>query len=282
MILHNMTKKSTLEQTPSAAHSVPSFHFFKAIMAIVKRHFMVWWVQVLPSLASNIASPLLYLFALGFGLGAVIESIGDVPYLAFVLPGVVAHSAFFSASFECSINSYSRMVRERVYAGILSTPVRLIDILIADALFASGKALLSATSVFLVGFMVGGVQSPMLIFPVLILVFVNCFFFACIALFMMSFARTNEFFSYFFTFWMTPSLLFCGIFFEVSRFPEWVQYIAWSLPMTHFVHLLRTFMVDELTIAPLEALCYIGYVILFGSVCLYFAHQRLQKRLLDK
>lgn len=270
---------SSRENTPQASIA-PGF--FRGVSAIVHRHARVWWAHVLPSLTSNIASPLLYLFALGFGLGAVVKSVGDVPYLVYVLPGVAANSAFFTASFEGALNSFSRMNRERVYAGMLSTPVRLIEILVADALFAATKGLLSGASVLLIGFLVGGVQNPAMLLPALLVIFMGCFFFGCIGLFLMSFAKTTEFFSYFFTFWMAPSFLFCGVFFEVTRFPEWVQAIAWTLPMTHFIHTVRPIMVESMAIAPLQAAWYISYVILFGGVCLFFAHKRLSKRLLDK
>ena len=255
--------------------------FFGGVIAIFMRHTRVWWAHVLPSLTSNIASPLLYLFALGFGLGAVVGEMEGIPYLVYVLPGVAANSAFFTSSFEGAINSFSRLQRERIYSGILSTPVRLIELLFAEGFFGAGKGLLSGASVLLVGFLVGGAQAPLMIVPALFLIFICCFSFACIGLLLMSFAKTNEFFSYFFTFWVAPSFLFCGVFFEVSRFPEWVQHIAWALPMTHFIHTLRPLMVDGMTIAPLTAAWYISYVILFGAVCLFFAHKRLKKRLLD-
>lgn len=255
--------------------------FMGGVMAIFRRHVRVWWAHVLPSLTSNIASPLLYLFALGFGLGAVVGTVGEIPYLVYVLPGVAVNSAFFTSSFEGAINSFSRLQRERIYSGILSTPVRLIEILTAEALFSAAKGLLAGFAVLMVGLCVGGVQDASVILPALVLIFVAGFAFGCISLFFMSFARTNEFFSYFFTFWITPSFLFCGVFFEVTRYPEWVQQIAWVLPMTHLIHAIRPLMVESMTIAPLTAVWYISYVILFGGVCLFFAHKRLKKRLLD-
>lgn len=266
-------------QTPAPSVR-PTFR--GGVMAIVMRHARIWWAHKYPSMTSNIVSPLLYLFALGFGLGAVVQSVGDVPYLVFVLPGVAANSAFFTASFEGAINSFSRLHRERIYQGILSTPVSLSEILFAEAFFAACKGLISGAAVLLIGFLVGGVQAPLMLLPVLALIFVGCFFFACIGLLLMSFAKTNEFFSYFFTFWVAPSFLFCGVFFEVSRFPEWVQHIAWALPMTSFIHTVRPLMVEDIHIAPLTAAWYISYVILFGTVCLFFAHKRLKMKLLDR
>ena len=256
--------------------------FFRTVRAIVYRHILVWWENILPVLASNIASPLLYLFAFGFGLGAVVEKVGDVPYLVFVLPGVAANSAFFAASFEAALNSYSRMTREQVYAGILATPARLIEILTADAMFAAGKGLISGTAVLLVGLMVGGVQAPLMILPGLLLIFLGGFSFACMALLLMSFAKTNEFFSYFFTFWVTPSFLFSGVFFEISRFPDWVQWGSWALPMTHFIHLVRPILMPDMVLAPLPAVLSISYITFVGAGCLFYAHRRLEKRLLDK
>ena len=53
-------------------------------------------VQIIASLGQ----PLLYLLALGFGLGAVFRQAGRGSYIQFVAPGVIAMTVLFSATFS--------------------------------------------------------------------------------------------------------------------------------------------------------------------------------------
>jgi ABC-2 type transport system permease protein len=53
-------------------------------------------VQIIASLGQ----PLLYLLALGFGLGAVFRQAGRGSYIQFVAPGVMAMTVLFSATFS--------------------------------------------------------------------------------------------------------------------------------------------------------------------------------------
>jgi ABC-2 type transport system permease protein len=51
-------------------------------------------------IVASLGQPLLYLFALGFGLGPVFEKAGQGSYLQFVAPGVVGMSVLFSSIFS--------------------------------------------------------------------------------------------------------------------------------------------------------------------------------------
>ena len=266
--------------SPLSAFAQPSF--LNSVAAIWWRNLKVWLAHFWPSMAGSFANPLLFLFAFGFGLGAVIDQVGNTSYLVYVLPGIVANAAFFQASFEASISAFSRFHLQKTYAAILAAPVSLMEILVAEAVWAATKALISAVAVLLVGVAVGAIPHPMMILVVVPYVFLCCLSFATFGLFIMAYAKGYEFFSYFFTFWVTPAFLFCGVFFEVERFPEWVQAIAWTIPMTHMIHIIRPLLIAPETIALSTATLYTVYVVAFGTVSLLLAHRQLSKRLFDK
>src|SRR5258708_35396024 len=54
-----------------------------------------------PQIIASIAQPLLYLLALGFGMGPIFERAGQGNYLQFVAPGVIGMSVLFSSIFSC-------------------------------------------------------------------------------------------------------------------------------------------------------------------------------------
>jgi lipooligosaccharide transport system permease protein len=171
---------------------------------------------------------------------------------------------------------------QKTYAAILATPVSLFEILVAEAFWAATKALISGLAVLAVGLALGAIPHPMMILAAIPYIFLCCLAFAMFSLFVMSYASGFEFFSYFFTFWVTPAFLFCGVFFEVDRFPEWVQYIAWTIPMTHMIHIIRPLLIAPETLELSTVTLYTLYVVAFGLVSLALAHRQLSRRLFDK
>src|SRR3546814_11299539 len=101
------------------------------------------------------------------------------------------------------------------------------------------RGLVSATCVLVIGTRWGGVPdiaAALLAYPALALGGV-CF--ACCGLAATGHARSWEFFAYFFTCWVTPMFVFSGTFFEVERFPWFIQSVAWLLPATHLIAVVR-------------------------------------------
>ncbi len=248
--------------------------------AVTWRQYLVWRKLIWSSLATNIANPILFLFAFGFGLGRFIDTIEGMTYLAFVVPGMIAYSAMFSASFETTIGSFSRYYMHRTWDATLATPVTLSELLFGEVVWAAVKSLLSALSVLVVGWIWGGIPSlggALLALPV---VFVASIGFACYGLVATAMARGYEFFSYFFTFWVTPMFVFSGVFFSIDRFPPGVQVIAWLLPMTHLIAVIRPLSAG----LPLDlswTLLHLGYPLALTVVAFAVAYHRIRRRMFD-
>jgi lipooligosaccharide transport system permease protein len=249
-------------------------------LAVSRRQYLVWRKVLWASLSTNVVNPILFLFAFGFGLGAVVDRMGGLGYLAFVVPGMMAYSAMFAASFETSIGSYSRFDFQKTWDATLETPVTLLELLLGEALWATCKAMLSAICVLVVGALWGGVASfggALLSLPLILL---GGFTFAACGLAATAYARSWEFFSYFFTFWITPMFVFSGVFFGVDRFPDYIQWAAWILPMTHLIEVVRPLVAAQ-DLDLLQALGHITYVAALAAVAFIVAYRRLRARLFD-
>ena len=249
-------------------------------LAVCHRHYLVWRKMLWSSLTTNVANPLLFLYAFGFGLGAVIDDMGGLTYLAFVVPGMMAYSAMFAASFETTIGSYARFNMQRTWDAMLATPVRLTELLLGELLWAACKAMISAVCVLIIGAAWGGVGSlagALASLPVLLVA--SCSFAAC-GLAATAHARSWEFFSYFFTFWITPMFIFSGVFFGVDRFPDYIQPIAWILPMTHLIEVIRPLIAGQ-DLALLQALGHILYITALAAAAFVLAYRRFNRRLFD-
>jgi lipooligosaccharide transport system permease protein len=249
-------------------------------LAVSRRQYLVWRKVLWASLSTNVVNPILFLFAFGFGLGAVVDRMGGLGYLAFVVPGMMAYSAMFAASFETSIGSYSRFDFQKTWDATLATPVTLLELLLGEALWATCKAMLSAICVLVVGALWGGVASfggALLSLPLILL---GGFTFAACGLAATAYAKSWEFFSYFFTFWITPMFMFSGVFFSVDRFPAVIQPISWLLPMTHLIQLVRPLTAGT-GVSLWEALLHMSYLVALPVVAFTMAHRRLRQRMFD-
>jgi lipooligosaccharide transport system permease protein len=249
-------------------------------LAVTRRQYLVWRKVIWSSLTTNVVNPILFLFAFGFGLGAVVDQMAGLGYLAFVVPGMMGYSAMFAASFETTIGSFARLDFQKTWDATLATPVTLLELLLGEAFWATCKAMLSAICVLVVGALWGGVGSlggALLSLP---LIFVAGFAFAACGLAATAYAKSWEFFSYFFTFWITPMFVFSGVFFGVDRFPDFIQPIAWILPMTHVIEVVRPLVAGQ-DLGLLPALGHIAYVAALAVAAFAVAYRRLKTRLFD-
>ena len=237
-----------------------------------------WKTALLP----NLFEPLLYLAALGLGLGAFIQAggVGGQSYVQYIAPGLLASNAMFAASFESTFNTYVKMKIERVYDAIVTTPVNVEDVVAAEYLWAGTRAALYGTG--FLGVLAGlGVvfDEPLirsfwalLIPPMLLLIGVM---FSVTGTLFTSLIDRIDLYSYYFTLVVTPLFLFSGIFFPITDFPAPVPQIAWFTPLYHAVNVCR-----ELATGPsLGVLVDVTWMLVFTAALfmlpIYFMRKRL-------
>ncbi|HZS85406.1 MAG TPA: ABC transporter permease [Stellaceae bacterium] len=260
----------------SARASLPAVNRYS--QAVWRRNALVWRRLIGPSLTTNVLDPLIFLFAFGYGLGAVIDRVGGMSYLAFVVPGMMCYAAMFAASFESTISTYARFSLQRTWDAILATPVSLTELMLGEMSWAATKGVFSASCVIVVGSLWGGVASPVGVLLALPALALGAICFACCGLAVTAQAKSWDIFAYFFTFWVTPMFMFSGTFFEVGRFPWFVQAIAWVLPMTHLIAVVRP-LTAGVAVDPLAAAGHLLYVAALAAAAFSLARWRFGARL---
>lgn len=205
---------------------------------VVQRNLLVWKKLALPSLLGNIAEPLIVLVALGYGLGGLLGSVQDLPYIVFLASGSICMSAMNAASFEALYSAFSRMQVQKTWDSIMNAPVALDDVVFAEMLWAALKSLFTAASIACVLFVLNLSREPglLLALPVLFLVGIT---FSSIALVFNALAKGYDFFTYYFTLVLTPMTFLSGVYFPLDQMPAWLQAVAQVLPLTAAVELVR-------------------------------------------
>ena len=212
------------------------------------RNLLVWKKLAIPSILGNIADPLIALVAFGYGLGALVGQVqmGDVkvPYIIYLGGGYICTSAMNAASFEALYSAFSRMHVQKTWDGIMNAPVNLDNILLAEMLWAAFKSLTTSVAILLVMLGLGISHSPLLLvaLPILLMVGIT---FSCIALVFNALAKGYDFFTYYFTLFMTPMMFLSGVFFPREQLPGWLQTVSAWLPLTNAVELVRPLFMNQ-------------------------------------
>jgi len=220
------------------------------------RNLLVWRKLAIPSLVGNIAEPLMWLVAFGYGMGALVGEVQlngqRVPYILFLASGSICLSAMQAASFEALYSAFSRMQMQKTWDGIMNAPVSLDNVVMAEMLWAGFKALFTVTAILAVMLVLGISHSPKLLvaWPVLLGVGIT---FSCIALIFNALAKTYDFFTYYFTLFLTPMMFLSGVFFPRDQLPSAVRAVSDWLPLTQAVELVRPLFMDQWPAHPLRS-----------------------------
>ncbi len=250
-------------------------------LRVWQRNFSVyrrtWKISFLPPLLE----PVLYLFAFGVGLSAMVKGVSyrgeAVSYVAFIAPALLAVAIMYNAFFETTYNSFVRMYYQKTFDAMLATPLNLAEIITGEILWAATKSVIALTLMQTVVSLFGLISYPqgLLLVPVALL---GGLAFAAIGMFFTGVVPTIEVFNLPIFLFITPMFLFSGTFFPLENLPGWAQIVAHALPLTHLVGLTRA-----LTLGYLGAdlLWHLAYLLIFAAVFFPLALRKMHMRLIQ-
>lgn len=220
--------------------------------------------------------PVLYLLALGFGVGYYITDVDGVPYVRFIAPALVAVSVMNASFFECTYGSYVRMYYQKTFDAVVATPVSIEEVIAGEILWGATRSLISATLILpvLLVFGVAAFPASLLLIP---FAFPAGLLFASIGMCFTAVIPNIESINYPAFLFITPMFLFSGTFFPLSLLPEPLQALALAvLPLTHVVDVCRAITlggdVDLLVLGLL-------WIAVVAPVAFFLAIRMMKKRL---
>jgi len=232
------------------------------------------------SITTSFLYPLLYLAAMGVGLGSLIDKhvhhVGGFGYLDYVAPGLLAATAMQIGANEAMYPVMGAIKWYRSYFAMLATPIRVIDVLRGHlAWIATRVALVSAIYLVVIAAF-GVIHSPLAVLALPAAVAAGMAFAAPIA----AFAATQDKdvgFTTIYRFVLVPLFLFSGTFFPVSELPGWLRPIAYATPLYHGVSLCRGLVLGTASLWP--AVGDAAYLVVVAAVGYRLARATFTKRL---
>ena len=234
------------------------------------------------SAISTVLEPLGFLAAMGLGLGLLVDegtgsaTLGGVGYLEFIAPGLLAATAMQTAAFESTYPVMGAIKWHRTYHAQLATPLRAVDVLSGHLAFVALRLALTTTVFLAVMLLFGAVRSPLAVLAVPVAVLTGMAF--APAVFAFAATRENDSgFAMLFRFGIMPMFLFSGTFFPVEQLPDWLEPVAWLVPLWHGVDLARGLCLGD--VAAGSAAVHLAYLALWSVAGFALARRAFEGKL---
>ncbi len=250
---------------------------------ILEHHALVYRRTFRSSLVSSFVNPVLFLGAMGVGLGTYVgqaaqASLGGMTYLQFLAPGLLAATVMQSAAFEATFPIMAGLVWFKTFHAMYATPIEPADIAFASFAWTAIRLTMIATIFTLVVVAFGAAASPLIVLAIPAAVLTGLAFATPIAAFSAT-QSTPEKFNYIFRFGVTPLFLFSGTFFPIESLPGALQPIAWLSPLWHGADLARGLAAGTVVDRPLVALAHVAVLSAITILGAWAATRTLRNRL---
>lgn len=246
-------------------------------MRVWSRNFLYFRKTWTVSLFWVLLEPLMYLGAIGFGLGTFVANIGGHSYVDFFFPGLLCSTGMMVAFFEGTYGSFTKLTHQRTYATIMLTRIGPEEIALGELLWAGTKGYFSVCGVALVAAVFGLIDTWRIV-PALAILLLLCWLFASLAMIVTSIARNYDSFIYSTSGFIIPMSLFSGTYFPIEQLPGGLKYAAYLFPLTHAVQAVRGILQDGFTVAVgIHTLVLLVLGVLAMNIAIYRIRGKLLK-----
>ena len=240
-----------------------SFRVFEAEARVYRR---TWRGSVF----SSFLNPVLYLLAMGVGLGTLVdanlpEGLEGVSYLTFLAPGLLVATAMQTGAGEGAWKVMGGIKWAKTYHARLASPIGIEGLVYGHMLWSAARVLMVSVifAVVMTAFRVAPVMESLLaVFPAMLVGLPMA------ALTTAFTVRVDDASSLptFFRFVVIPMFLFSGAFFPITQLPELIQPIAYITPVFHGVEMARAIVVDTTpAVAPWVSISYLLALTAIGT-----------------
>jgi ABC-2 type transport system permease protein len=233
-----------------------------AVIYILWLREMKRYLRSRPQVIASLGQPLMYLVALGFGLGPVFEKAGEGSYLQFVAPGVVGMAILFS-----SIFSGVGILWDRQFGFLKETlvaPVPRIQIMAGRTLGGATTALIQGTLVLTVCLIAGFRPHDLAAVPLaLLFMALIAIVFAALGTVIGSALRDMQGFQMVMNFVVMPIFFLSGALFPLANLPVGLEIATRLDPLSYGIDGLRGALIAQSHFGLVTDLAVLGVLAFF-------------------
>ncbi len=221
----------------------------------------------------SLGQPILFLVALGFGMGPIFEKAGGGSYIDFLAPGVIAQAILFLAVF-----SGVELIWDREFGFLKETlvaPVSRLEIIIGRTLGGTTIATLQGIVVFLLSLLIGFSPKNIILLPVAIgVMFFISLLYTALGTAIASTLQDFHGFQLIMNFLVMPTFFLSGALFPLQNSPKVLQMISKVNPLTYGVDGLRQVLLGTVHFGLITDILVLGSV---GGILLLLASYLFSK-----
>lgn len=216
----------------------------RAIKIVWHRDLIRFWREK-PRIAAALMQPILYLFVLGTGMGAMIPKAREgVPFRTFLFPGVISLSVLFTCFF-----SAGSLVMDREFGfmrEMLVAPVRRGAIVIGKCLGGATAGALQGALLIAIGGFVGVPYDPVLIATLFGELMLLSFALTAMAVLIAVRITSMQSFMAIVQMFLMPLFFLSGAMFPLRGLPAWLNVLTRLDPLTYAVDPMRRAVFERL------------------------------------
>ncbi|MNJ93500.1 Inner membrane transport permease YadH [compost metagenome] len=254
--------------------SIPKFD--DGAMKVWSRNFLYFKKTWMVSVFWIILEPVIYLGAMGFGLGAFVNNMGGLSYIEFFFPALLCTTAMMVAFFESTYGNYTKLTHQKTYSTIMLTRVGPEEIVAGELIWGASKAFFGVIGVTIVAMFFGLIDSYKIILALPVLFLLSCLF-SCIGMIFTSFAKNYDSFIYSTSGLIVPMSLLSGTYFPLDQLPSGLRYVAYLFPLTHAVAAVRGIIHNGVV---WQICAHILVLLIVTWICMNISFFRIKKKLL--
>jgi len=254
----------------------------RGAFAVVESRLLILMKYIPSLLAVAVANPLLYLLAVGVGVGKLINThsggVDGVKYLTFLAPALLATAAIQNAMDEVVFPTLEGFKWNKSFFAINATPITGKQIANGVLIAAMYRVLFSVTVYGVIVYLFGGFTSARGWFSIPTSLAAGASFGAFIMGIAAWAKNDDSFFMILGRFVMMPLFLFSGTFYQLSTMPIYLRWIGWFSPLWHTTELGR-FLTYGHHISAMMFVVHIAYIAAMFTFGIIFSHRQFERRL---
>ena len=234
-------------------------------ITLVRREIVRFTCVFTQTIFPPVVSSCLYIFIFGFSLGGRIETVQGVPYLVFLVPGLimmhVIESAYANTSSSLFISRWANNIEE-----LLVTPLSYLEMVAAILIGGLARSLVVVSGVYaaslcFVRFMPA---HPAVMFYFVVIV---SLIFSAAGMITALFAEEFEHLSLITTFVITPLIFLGGVFHSITMVPAPLRWVTNFNPIFYMINGMRYGMIGQSDV-PVTACAAVVLVLFTGFLAL--------------